>query len=188
VWVGEHAADGGIGEKRKRRSRSKPAEVGIGREAQANGHKRHQQQHRAERDRNVDAVDGREIDCAALLAGGAHRGNRGGRELLDDRVGMPNRIQYAFATADAYELARRGGQGADCLFGGVSAQTLDDDGAHLVAEPVEAAEPIEHALAPEERVGVVGQLMTVIAQPEPRVGAVVGEVARDDAIVQHTAE
>ncbi len=76
------------------------------------------------------------------------------------------------------------------LPGGIGAQAAGDDGAHLVAKPGEAAEVVEHAAlaAPEEHVGVGRQLVPVGAQFHLPLRAMVGEVAVDDAVLQHAAE
>ena len=70
----------------------------------------------------------------------------------------------------------------------IGAQALEHDRAHLVVEALEAAEPVEHAFAPEELVGVGRQLVAMVAQPQARIGAMLGEIACDDAVLQHAAE
>ena len=90
------------------------------------------------------------------------------------------------ATVD--QLPRGGAQRGLDLHGGIFAQAAEHDGAHLVAEPSEAAELVEHALAPQERVGVERQFVAVRAQLELRIRTMVVEITGDDAVLQHAAE
>jgi len=63
-----------------------------------------------------------------------------------------------------------------------------DDGAHLLAQAVESPEPVEYALAPEEFVGGSRQFGLMRAQPEALIGAMLGQITRHDAVLQHAAE
>ena len=173
VRVGEHAADHGIGEERAGGGRGKPAEIVHRLPPRAPQHQRHEQQHGGERERLVDRVDGGEVELTPLLPRGMHGGGRARRELLDHADGVPRAWHDAFAGRDVDELTQRRDRGGLELPGRIGAETLADDQAHLVAEPRKAAEPVEHraVAAPEERVGVVGQLVAVHAQPQPLVGA-----------------
>ena len=65
------------------------------------------------------------------------------------------------------ERAQLGGanRGLD-LQGGIIVQAAEHDGAHLVVKAGEAAELIEHALAPQEGVGVERQIVAVRAELE----------------------
>ena len=115
-------------------------------------------------------------------------GTTDGANCSIDRVGVPDRIHHAFAGVDAHQLARRRQQRHLGLQRRIVAQAFQHDRGHLVAQAVEAAEPVEHAFAPEERVGIGGQFVPMRAEPQPRVGAMIGEIARDDAVLQHAAE
>ena len=81
-------------------------------------------------------------------------------------------FDHAFAAGDPGQLMRRRSQRQLDLPGGIVAQAADDDGAHLVAQPGEAAEVVEHAAlaAPEEHVGVGRQLVAVRAELHPLSG------------------
>ena len=129
-------------------------------------------------------------DLAALLAGGVHAGGRRGGEFLDRPIGVPGGVDHAFAAGDPGELMSRRSQRQLDLPGGIVAQAAGDDGAHLVAKPGEAAEVVEHAAlaAPEEHVGVGRQLVPVGAELHLPLRTMVGEVAVDDAVLQHAAE
>jgi hypothetical protein len=85
-------------------------------------------------------------------------------------------------------LPRGGAQRGLGLHGGIIAQAAEHDGAHLIAEAGKAAEFVEHALAPQERVGVERQFVAVRAQLELRVRTMIIEIAGDDAVLQHAAE
>src|SRR6185437_4461948 len=95
-----------------------------------------------------------------------------------------------FAGRYPYKLVRRGGQRHLDLQPGVVAQAAEHNGAHFVAEALEAAELVERGAlsAPEERVSVVRQLMTEGAKLEGPFAAMIGEVTLNDAILKHAAE
>ena len=60
--------------------------------------------------------------------------------------------------------------------------------AHLVAEAVEAAQLVEQAAAPEQTSASLRHLVPVGAELQARIGAMVGEISLDDAVLQHAAE
>ena len=105
------------------------------------------------------------------------------------QCGVPDIGVHAVAGRDADELlGGRRERGLE-LRAGIGREAFAHDDAHLVAQPLEAAELVEQVGAPEEEVGVVGKLVAVGAElRQPRVGAMLGEIARDDAVLQHAAE
>ena len=71
---------------------------------------RSDQQHRAQRDRNVQPVDRGEIDVPVLLTRGAHRLDLRRDIALDDAVGVGKPADGAFAGRDIDQLLRGGGE------------------------------------------------------------------------------
>src|SRR6185437_2853624 len=59
---------------------------------------------------------------------------------------------------------------------------------HLLAEALEAAERVEHAVAPQELVGGCRQLVAVGAELQLLLAAMIVQIFRDDAILEHAAE
>src|SRR5579859_5459285 len=59
---------------------------------------------------------------------------------------------------------------------------------HLVAEPLEAAKLVEHAVAPQELVGGGGQLVAVGAELQLFLAAMLVQIFRDNAVLEHAAE
>ena len=121
---------------------------------------------------------------AAFIAGSAC-----GAKRLDDPVGVPDVGVHAVAGGDAHELlGGRRDRGPE-LRAGIGGEAFAHDDAHLVAQPLEPAELVEQVGAPEEQVGVGRELVAVGAElRQARVGAMLGEIARDDAGLQHAAE
>ena len=108
---------------------------------------------------------------------------------LDGVVGVPDPVDDAVAAFDHDQLSQRARAAVFGLQPRVVLQALEHDGLHFRFEAGKAPEPVEHALAPEEIVGVGGQFGAVRAElGRVRVGAVLGEIARDDAVLQHAAE
>ena len=86
------------------------------------------------------------------------------------------------------QLLRGGGKrslGLPCrIFG----QRMQRDKAHLVVQSLEAAERVEHAVAPEKSVRRGRKLVAIRAQLEFHRRAVIVQIARHDAILQHSSE
>src|SRR5262245_7437592 len=123
-----------------------------------------------------------------LLPGLLHSRHFPWNEALDDSVGVPDLIVCPVPGRDQAELARGGRHCGFDLPQRILLQTVQDDKAHLLPEAAEAAELVEDAVTPEEVVGVCRQLVAVRAELEPGVGAMVAEVALDDAVLQHAPE
>ena len=104
------------------------------------------------------------------------------------RVGVPDRGDHAFAGAHVDQLLAGGDQRGLGLQAGIGEHAGDRDLLHLGAETGEAAELVEQRAAPEPDVGIVRQLVLVGAQLKLRIGAVLVEIFRDDAVLQHAAE
>src|SRR5262249_56322640 len=94
-------------------------------------------------------------------------------------------IVRALAGRDQPQLPCRGRKGGFDLLQRILLQTVQHDEAHFLAEAAEAAELIEDAVAPEKIIGGRRQLLAVKTKLEPRRGAMIGEVALDDAIPEH---
>src|SRR4029077_8991466 len=107
---------------------------------------------------------------------------------LDDLACVPDTGDHAFAGGDLHELTGTRGECGLKLPERIGAQALDHDGAHLLAQAVEAAELVEDASSPEKDVGIGRQFAAMIAElADARVRAVLGEITGDDAVLQHAA-
>src|SRR5262249_13097663 len=145
-------------------------------------------EYRAECDRNVNPIDQIELERAALLSGTLHRGYFFGNEVADDSVGVRDLIMHAVSACDLPELSCGSRERGFELQQRILLEAIQDDQAHFLAEAVEAAKLIEHAPAPQELIGSGRQLVAIRTQLEPRVWAMVVEIALDDSILQHAAE
>ena len=67
-------------------------------------------------------------------------------------------------------------------------ERVQGDVAHLVVHAVKAAERVEHAVAPQEVVGGGRQFVAIGAELEVLPRAVIPEITRDDAVLQHPPE
>src|SRR5262245_35218510 len=131
----------------------------------------------------MQPIDQVKMQLAMLLPCLLHSRHFPWNEALDDSVGVPDSIMCPVPGRDQGELARGGRQCSFDLLQGILLQAVQDDEAHFIPEPGEAAELIEDAIAPEEVVGVRRQLVAIRAEPEPRVRAMVIEVSLDDAVL-----
>src|ERR1700689_708520 len=163
VRVRYDAAERGIAEERQHQRRGEASEVGEFGAVDAKQQQDRQQRHRRPGHRHIDHVDRGKADLAVLLPRCPHRRHDRRRVALDDAVSMQQRGADALTGSDRNQLPRGGAQRGVDLHGGIIAQAAEYDGAHLVAEAGEAAELVEHALAPKKRVGVERQFIAVRA-------------------------
>ena len=146
------------------------------------------QDHRAERDRHLEAIDRIEVKLTALLPGVVHGRHFARNVALDDAVGVPDLVVRASTARDQPQLRCRSRNGGFDLLQRIFLQTAQDDKAHLLAEAAEATELVEDAVAPQEVIGGRRQLIAIRTEFEPRGWTMVVEIALDDAILQHAAE
>ena len=144
-----------------------------------------------ERHRLVDAVDRGKADLAVLLAGGVHGGGGRGRELLDRPIGVPDGVHHAFAGRDPGQLMRRGGERHLDLpepdsRAGCRATIV------LISSPRPAKRPRLLKTLPlplqKNTSASVGSSWRCAQSFSRCSRAMVGEVAVDDAVLEHAAE
>ncbi len=186
--IGEDAAHGCVREQREHGGGGEEAELtGCG-APERQREDDQEQRHREIGNGHVQPVDCGETKLSLLLARRQHRRHHRWRESLDDGVGVPDLVVVAFAGAHREQLPDRGDGRSLELPQGIGGKALEHDRAHLLVQALEAAELVEHALAPEELVSVVRQVRAMVAKAQARIGAMVGEKARDDAVLQHPPE
>ncbi len=103
-------------------------------------------------------------------------------------VGMADPAIGAFAGSDMDQLLRGGDDGGLGLAQRIFGERLPHDQAHLVVQALEAAERVEHAVAPQELVGGRRQFIAIGAELQFLLRAMVVEILFDDAVLQHPAE
>ena len=84
--------------------------------------------------------------------------------MLDRPVGVPDRVEHALAGAHLHQLPHGSVRGRLDLPDRIGGDALQHDRAHLLAETLEAAEPVENALAPQKYVRVGRQLQIGLGQ------------------------
>src|SRR3954447_6366745 len=101
----------------------------------------------------MDPVNRGEIDFPMLLPRRAHGLELRRYEFCDDAVGMRYPAEGAFTSTDHNQLPR---SRSDCRFR-LPQRIIDErvqyDEAHFVIQALEAAECVEHTIAPEEIIG-----------------------------------
>src|SRR5262245_16963279 len=177
-----------IREDRDRHGRGKPSRLVEAARNCCSREQHEREDHRAERDRHVHAIDRIEVKLAALLPGALHGRHFAWNVALDDAVGVPDLIVRAVAGRDQPQLPCRSRKGGFDLLQRILLQTVQDDEAHLLVEAAEATELIEDAVAPQKIIGGCRQLVAVWTKLEPHEWTMVVEIALDDAILQHAAE
>ena len=65
---------------------------------------------------------------------------------------------------------------------------MQRDERHLVVQPLEAAERVEHAVAPQKIVRRRGQLVAIGAQLQFHGRTMIVQILRDDAVLHHPPE
>ena len=188
VRIRQRAAHEGVGEDRERDRRGENSEIAEARPHGTEPDDGQQQHHRGPCDRHMQAIDRGEVEFALLLTCGAHGRQRGRREPFDHAVGVPDAGVHAVAGAHAHKLFGSPGDGGLDLQPRILDEAVEHDRVHFVVHALETAEPVEHALAPEEHIGVVRQLVAMRAKLQTRIGTMIVEIARDDAGLQHAAE
>ena len=96
VRTGKHAADDGVAQKRERDRRGQFADRGGQFLAPGEPDDDRQQRHGQQRQRILQRIDAGERDFALLLARRAHGRHELRRIALNDAVGVPDNVEYAF--------------------------------------------------------------------------------------------
>src|SRR6202790_3540667 len=94
----------------------------------------------------------------------------------------------SLAGGDPDQLARGGDNGGLRLPERIFDERMRDDKTHLVVHAIEAAERVEHAVAPQELIGGGRQLVAIGAELQFRLRTMFLQIASDDAILQHSPE
>src|ERR1700680_3162753 len=101
----------------------------------------------------MEPIDACEIDVPMLLMRRAHRLELRRYVARHDAIGMRYPAVDSLAGGDPDQLARGGDNGGLRLPERIFDERSRDDKTHLVGHAIEAAERVEHAVAPQELIG-----------------------------------
>src|SRR5205823_3304582 len=128
-------------------------------------------------------IDKVEVQLTVLLARFLHCRHFSRNEVLDDPISVPDSLVDPIPCRDQAKLGRGGDERGFGVLQWILLHAVQDNEAHLLAKPVEAAEIIKNAVTPQEFIGISRQLTAIRTRLEPRIGAMVVEIALDQSVL-----
>ena len=101
---------------------------------------------------------------------------------------MPEGRHNSLAGAEPDKLPRCGSYRRHGLQCGILPQTAEDYCAHFIPQAIEPAQLIEHALAPEKRIGIVWKPTAEWTQVQWHLTTMILQIAIDDPVLQQPAK